>query len=199
MATRRLGGRAGTSVHAREAVLLTVSRIYWSRARLSLHERSWGAVGWHGDQPARDTAAVPTCSGSSPSIRAIEVGTLFAGTRQAPTTDARAARADTLIGPPNFTMSEHKPSCPGCSSPISVRSVALEHRLECPTCRIGLRVPLVYQANFTIGSFTLGLVASYLLDVGPHVVEATFLLAFAFAIFLGTTVLPLVPPRLEVR
>lgn len=96
-------------------------------------------------------------------------------------------------------MSEHKPSCPGCSSPIPVRSVAFEFWLECPRCRIGLCVPLVYQANFIVGSFVLGLVTSYLLGVGPHFVERTFLLAFLFAVFLVTTIVPLLPPTFEVR
>ena len=96
-------------------------------------------------------------------------------------------------------MSNPKPSCPGCSSAIPARSVALEFQLECPACRRELRVPLVYQANFTIASFVLGLVTAYVLDVGPRFVEATFLLAFVFALFLGTTVVPLVPPRLEIR
>src|SRR5215471_15036017 len=96
-------------------------------------------------------------------------------------------------------MSKPRPSCPECASPIPVRSIALELWLECPRCRIGLRVPVVYQANFTIGSFVLGLVTSYLLGVGRHFVDGTFLLAFVFAVFLGTTIVPLVPPTLEVR
>ena len=66
-------------------------------------------------------------------------------------------------------------------------------------CRAQLRVPVVYQANFLIGSFVLGLAAAYVLGAGPRLVEATFLLAFVFALFLGTTVVPLVPPRLEIR
>jgi hypothetical protein len=109
------------------------------------------------------------------------------------------AGADTSIDLFSLTMSEHRPSCPGCSSVIPVRSVAFELQLECPTCRTRLRVPLVYQANFTVGSFVLGLATAYVLDVGPHFAEATFLLAFVFAVFLGTTVVPLVPPRLEIR
>jgi len=96
-------------------------------------------------------------------------------------------------------MSDHKPSCPGCSSAIPVRSVTFELQLECPACRTQLRVPLVYQANFTTASFVLGLISAHVLDVGPHFVEATFLLAFVFALFLGTTIVPLVPPMLEVR
>jgi hypothetical protein len=96
-------------------------------------------------------------------------------------------------------MSEHKPCCPGCSAAIPARSVTFELQLQCPVCRTALRVPLVYQANFTIGSFVLGLAAAYVLGVGPHFVELTFLLAFVFAVFLGTTVVPLVPPRLEIR
>jgi len=97
-------------------------------------------------------------------------------------------------------MSDHKPSCPGCSSSIPARSVTLEFQLECPACRRQLRVPYVYQANFTIGSCVLGLGAAYyLLGPGPYFVPVTFLLAFVFALFLGTTVVPLVPPRLEIR
>jgi hypothetical protein len=96
-------------------------------------------------------------------------------------------------------MSNHKPSCPGCTSAIPARSIAFELQLECPRCRSRLRVPLVYQANFTIGSFVLGLATAYVLGVGPHVVEATFLLAFVFAVFLATTIVPLVPPTLEIR
>ena len=46
----------------------------------------------------------------------------------------------------------------------------------------------------------LGLCAAYyLLGPGPYFVPVTFLLAFVFALFLGTTVVPLVPPRLEIR
>jgi hypothetical protein len=96
-------------------------------------------------------------------------------------------------------MIEHKPNCPGCSSAVPVRSVTFELQLECPACRAQLRVPVIYQANFTIGSFVLGLITAYVLDVGPHFAEVTFVLAFVFALLLGTTVVPLVPPRLEIR
>ena len=97
-------------------------------------------------------------------------------------------------------MSDFKPSCPGCSSAIPVRSVALELQLECPACRTSLRVPLVYQANFALGSFVLCLGAAYyLLGNSPHFLSGTFLLAFVFALFLGTTIVPLVPPKLEIR
>ena len=96
-------------------------------------------------------------------------------------------------------MSDQKPSCPGCSSAVPIRAVALELQLECPTCLTRLRIPLVYQANFTITSFALGLGTAYLLGAGPRFVEITFLLTAVFAAFLGTTVVPLVPPRLELR
>ena len=96
-------------------------------------------------------------------------------------------------------MSEHQPSCPGCFSAVSARAVALELQLECPSCRTRLRVPYVYQANVGIGSFALGLSTAYLLGAGARLVEATFLLAFVFALFLGTTIVPLVPPKLEIR
>ena len=96
-------------------------------------------------------------------------------------------------------MSEPQISCPGCSSPIPTRSIALALELECETCRTALRVPLVYQANFGAVSFVLGLIAAYALGAGAHFVTVTFFLAFVFAAFLGTTVLPLVPPRLERR
>jgi hypothetical protein len=82
---------------------------------------------------------------------------------------------------------------------VSARAVALEFQLECPSCRTRLRVPYVYQANFGIGSFVLGLSAAWLFGAGPRLVEATFLLAFVFALFLGTTIVPLAPPRLEIR
>jgi len=62
-----------------------------------------------------------------------------------------------------------------------------------------LSVPLVYQANFMLASLVLGLATAYLLGAGRHFIEATFLLAFVFALFLATTVVPLVPPRLELR
>jgi zinc transporter ZupT len=96
-------------------------------------------------------------------------------------------------------MPEPQISCPGCSSAIPPRSIALAFELECRTCRTALRVPLVYQANFGLASFVLGLIAAYMLGVGDHFVTLTFFLAFVFAMFLGTTVLPLVPPRLERR
>ena len=96
-------------------------------------------------------------------------------------------------------MSDHNPSCPACASTIPTRSVVFEFQLECPYCRSQLRVPLVYQANFTLGSLVLGLVAACVLNVGSHFVEALFLFAFVFALFLATTVVPLLPPTLEVR
>lgn len=96
-------------------------------------------------------------------------------------------------------MAERRPICPGCSAAIPARSVALALELECPACRTGLRVPFVYQANITLGAFVLGVVAAYVLGAGPDFVEVTFLLAFVFAVFLATTVIPLVPPRLEIR
>jgi len=96
-------------------------------------------------------------------------------------------------------MSEPRPSCPGCSSAVSARSIAFAVQLECGACGTRLRVPLVYQANFMIASFVLGLSAAHLLGARRHLVEATFALAFVFALFLFTTVVPLVPPRLERR
>ena len=110
------------------------------------------------------------------------------------------APADNSISSPQLIMSERTATCPGCSSAIPVRSVALELQLECPACRRPLRVPIVYQANVGVGSFVLGLGTAYgLLGSSPHFVAVTFLLAFVFAVFLGTTVVPLVPPRLEIR
>jgi hypothetical protein len=96
-------------------------------------------------------------------------------------------------------MSDHRLSCPGCSSAIPARAVALELQLECPTCLTRLGVPVVYQANVLVASFVLGLGAAWLLGAAAHFVEATFLLAFVFAVFLGTTVVPLVPPKLQIR
>jgi hypothetical protein len=96
-------------------------------------------------------------------------------------------------------MSDHESICPGCSSAIPPRAIALELQLECPACLMRLRVRPLYQANFLIASFVLGLGGAYLLGAQAHFVEVTFLLAFVFAAFLTTTILPLVPPRLDVR
>jgi hypothetical protein len=96
---------------------------------------------------------------------------------------------------------ERSSRCPGCTSAVPARAVALEYELKCPTCRTPLRVALVYQANFALASFVLGLLSAYFV-VGPdrpYFVPLTFLLAFVFAVFLGTTVVPLVPPRLDTR
>lgn len=96
-------------------------------------------------------------------------------------------------------MAEHQPSCPGCSSAVPAGTIALKFQLKCPVCRIPLRVPLVYQANFGLTSIVLGLVGAYLLGVDAHFLTVTFFLAFVIALFLGTTIVPLVPPRLEIR
>jgi hypothetical protein len=58
---------------------------------------------------------------------------------------------------------------------------------------------MIYQANLTIGSFVLALTTTYLLDVERHFVAVMFVLTFAFAVFLATTVVPLLPPKLEAR
>jgi len=60
-------------------------------------------------------------------------------------------------------------------------------------------VPFVYQANVFIGSFVLGLGAAQLLGAGSYFTAVAFLMTFVFAAFVGTTVLPLVPPKLERR
>jgi hypothetical protein len=97
-------------------------------------------------------------------------------------------------------MIERNPTCPGCASAVPTRAVALAFQLECPTCRTPLRVPFAYQANFMIGSFALGLGgAYYLLGSGEYFVSLAFLLAFVFAAFLGTTIVPLLPPKLDRR
>jgi hypothetical protein len=97
-------------------------------------------------------------------------------------------------------MIARSPSCPGCTSAVPARAVALEYQLECPTCRTPLRVAFVYQANFALASLVLGLIsASFVPGAGEYFVPLTFLLAFVFALFLGTTVVPLVPPRLDRR
>lgn len=95
-------------------------------------------------------------------------------------------------------MSE-KAACPGCSTAISPTAVAFELQLACPSCRTSLHVPLVYQANITIGSFVLGVAATYVLDVGRHFVPVMFALTFVFAVVLATIVIPLVPPKLQAR
>ena len=94
-------------------------------------------------------------------------------------------------------MSEKKLSCPGCASAVPPRSVALELQIECPSCRTRLRVPILYQANFMMASFVLGLVGAWMAGAEQYFVPLTFFLAFVFALFLATTVLPLIPPRLE--
>ena len=98
-----------------------------------------------------------------------------------------------------MTMSEHKSSCPGCASAVPPHSIAFKFQLECPACLASLRVPFVYQANFLATSLVLGLIAANFIGAGPHMVEVTFGLAFVFACFLGTTIVPLVPPKLERR
>jgi len=78
-------------------------------------------------------------------------------------------------------------------------AIAFELQLACPACRADLQVPLVYQANLTVGSFVLGLATTYVLGVEQNFVAVTFLLTFAFAAFLATTVVPLIPPKLQAR
>lgn len=92
-----------------------------------------------------------------------------------------------------------KSTCPGCSTVIPMSAVAFELQLACPSCRTDLQVPLIYQVNLTIGSFVLALATTYLLDVERHFVSVLFMLSFAFAVFLATVVVPLLPPKLQAR
>src|SRR3954471_8915406 len=96
-------------------------------------------------------------------------------------------------------MPDYRSRCPGCASAIPARAIAFQLQLECGACRTPLRVPRVYQMNVMIASFVQGLGAAYLLGAERHFAVVTFASAFVFAMFLLTTVMPLVPPRLERR
>ena len=55
------------------------------------------------------------------------------------------------------------------------------------------------MANVGVASVVFGAIAASILGASAHFVTVTFLVAFVVALFVGTTIVPLVPPRLEIR